>query len=135
MWDRLRKTSIRLRDSSRKNRGPKKRLRQQLTEEATVEEQLPTTEVVEIRFSNLERHAGSTIELADERLPSSSWDMGAIELVVTSGETQRQRIFDPEIIDASSWAISTNDEDSSIFIDVPDDLPQFAELTARIEVG
>ena len=106
-----------------------------MTEEATVEEQLPTTEVVEIRFSNLERHAGSTIELTDDRLPSSSWDMGAIEVVVTSGETQRQRIFDPEIIDASSWAISTNDEDSSIFIDVPDDLPQFAELTARIEVG
>ena len=70
--------------------------------------------------------SGDTAEIG---VPSG--DIESIEVSIATGETQNERIWNPEYVDTSDWDLTVTD--GVLVLDLPDDLPDHAQCVVTVE--
>ena len=58
-------------------------------------------------------------------------EIEAIEVVIATGETQQERIWSPVYVDTSGWDLTVTD--GVLVLDLPDDLPDYAQCLVTVE--
>lgn len=77
-------------------------------------------------YTNRSDVSGDTAEIS---IPAG--DIEAIEVIIATGETQHERIWNPAYIDTSGWDLTVTE--GVLVLDLPDDLPDHAQCLVAVE--